>query len=698
MTTRLDPLSVSATKPEAALMTVFEVGKKYTRSLKRSLWYGLKDMGRELLFREEQRGEGWTREGEFWAVHNVSFELRRGEALALIGPNGAGKSTLLKVLSGLIKPDSGHVRVCGPTGALIELGAGFDPVLSGRENIYVSAAVLGLSRAEINNLLPTIIAFSELEHVIDTPVKHYSSGMTARLSFAVASHLNPTVFLVDEVLAVGDIDFQRKCVNHMLRYLASGGALILVSHSPYLIQSVCNRGIFLHEGRVQYMGTAVDALNAYLKNPITLSGGAVQGKSASEPTGIARPVWQPLSETRPVSIDEVRLESVTGGVLSSGEDARLTMKFRSLREREVCWGFTIWTNDQWVCITGNVDFTPHKITAGEYSLSCILPKLPLVSGAYVLKCGVVEPESRQPLALFGWEDAPMVFEVHAPATFLNNTSRVFKQLVTVDVDWKAAEPVPVYRHTLADVVEHWEKYGQAYVDVCGDVLQAGRPSNVEELLNHFMASAQIEDGQHLLDAGCGVAGPAVWFARHKKVTIEGITISPPQVQLAQKKIEGAGMSDRIKVQVGDYHRLEEIFPANTFDRIYFLESFCYAQPCRQVLASAWKALKPGGCIYIKDYVKKDVPGDAATQARAEEFVRKLSKEYAFELFRPPELVAFMEEAGFKVELMQPMPFTGPTEDLSYVVDFEARVGFHWRDGIDLWVIEQFEARARKPLS
>jgi ABC-type polysaccharide/polyol phosphate transport system ATPase subunit len=419
----------------APLMTVHEVGKKYSRTLKRALWYGLRDIGRELLLRPEQAGSGWTREGEFWAVNNVSFELHPGDALALIGPNGAGKSTMLKMLCGLIRPDTGHIRVSGRTGAIIELGAGFDPVLTGRENIHVSAAVLGLTRAEVNDLLPAIIAFSELEDFVDTPVKYYSSGMTARLSFAVAAHLNPTVFLVDEVLAVGDIDFQRKCINHMLRYLAGGGALILVSHSPYLIQSVCNRGIYIDHGRVQFMGTAIEALNHYLKTPVKPSSEKNGTVSTDEP-GTARRPFQELSGTKPVAIDEVSILSATGEILTTGEDAKITVKIRSFAAREIAWGFTIWTNDQWVCLTGNADFHPHPIGAGEQTLTCTLSRIPLLTGTYMLKIGIMEADSRQPLALFGWEDAPLSFQVQAPATFLNNAFKSLNQLVTIDVDWK----------------------------------------------------------------------------------------------------------------------------------------------------------------------------------------------------------------------------------------------------------------------
>jgi lipopolysaccharide transport system ATP-binding protein len=422
-------------KSKTPLMTVHRAGKKYSRSLKRSLWYAVRDIAREVLLRKEQM-EGWTRAGEFWAVSDVSFELHSGDALALIGPNGAGKSTLLKMLSGLIKPDTGRIHVRGKTGALIELGAGFDPLLSGRENIHVSAAVLGLNRRQIAELLPQIVAFSELEQFIDTPVKYYSSGMNARLSFSVAAHLNPTIFLVDEVLAVGDIDFQRKCINHMLRYLAGGGALILVSHSPYLIQSVCNRGIYIDSGRVQYVGTAIDALNFYLKNPAKHDGSPKDNADFTVAGTARRAVKAELNERKPIAIDEVSIAGAKGEILMTGEDARISLKIRALAEREVCWGFTIWTNDQWVCVTGNADFNPRKIGAGEQTLTCTLPKLPLLAGTYMLKAAILEVESRQPIALFGWEDAPVAFQVQSPATFLHNAFKTLNQLVVIDVVWE----------------------------------------------------------------------------------------------------------------------------------------------------------------------------------------------------------------------------------------------------------------------
>ena len=194
------------------LIQVENLSKKFCKDLKTSLWYGLKDVFARV---SGQNNERLLRPKEFWAVKDVSFELRRGECLGLIGHNGAGKSTLLKILNGLINPDAGKVTIKGRVGALIELGAGFNPILSGRENIYNNGAILGFSRAEIDTKVDTIIAFAELEEFIDMPVQHYSSGMTVRLGFAVAAQMEHDVLIIDEVLAVGDLGFVLKCFKTM---------------------------------------------------------------------------------------------------------------------------------------------------------------------------------------------------------------------------------------------------------------------------------------------------------------------------------------------------------------------------------------------------------------------------------------------------------------------------------------------------
>ncbi|HDL77150.1 MAG TPA: ABC transporter ATP-binding protein, partial [Lentisphaerae bacterium] len=206
---------------------------------------------------------GTLRRSEFWALRDVSFQLRRGECLGLIGPNGAGKSTLFSILSGIYEPTRGRAVIRGRLQALIALGAGFHPMLSGRENIYVNGAVFGLTSREIDRLVDRIIEFSELGEFIDAPIKTYSSGMLVRLGFSVAAHLDPDILLVDEVLAVGDARFQLKCLDHMRRLINSGKAQMLVSHYMHNIQGLCDRVIWLDQGRIKAEGPADEVTRRY---------------------------------------------------------------------------------------------------------------------------------------------------------------------------------------------------------------------------------------------------------------------------------------------------------------------------------------------------------------------------------------------------------------------------------------------------
>ncbi len=242
-----------------ALVKVENVSKKFCRSLKRSLWYGLQDIGMEVMGRKYERE---LRPDEFWAVKDVSVELRRGECLGLIGPNGAGKSTLLKMLNGLIKPDKGRIEIRGRVGALIELGMGFNPILTGLENIYNNAAVLGITKAEIDRQLDSIISFAEIGEFINMPVQNYSSGMKVRLGFAVAAHLYPDVMIIDEVLAVGDIGFRAKCLEYISKMLKKT-AVIFVSHSMPVVNRYCTRVMSLNKGRVVSCGEPAEVIEEY---------------------------------------------------------------------------------------------------------------------------------------------------------------------------------------------------------------------------------------------------------------------------------------------------------------------------------------------------------------------------------------------------------------------------------------------------
>ena len=245
---------------ENVLVKAEGVSKKFCKSLKRSLWYGVKDVSHE-IFRREKKYEV-LRDLEFWAIDDISFEVAQGECLGLIGPNGAGKSTLLKMLNGLVKPDKGRITMRGRVGALIELGAGFNPILTARENIYVNGSVLGFTREEIGQRFEEIVEFAEIGDFVDSPVRNYSSGMKVRLGFAVAAQMRPDILLIDEVLAVGDVKFRARCYD-FLAQLKKDTAILFVSHSADQLGRVCDKGLFIRNGKPVIYSAIENALFEY---------------------------------------------------------------------------------------------------------------------------------------------------------------------------------------------------------------------------------------------------------------------------------------------------------------------------------------------------------------------------------------------------------------------------------------------------
>jgi lipopolysaccharide transport system ATP-binding protein len=241
----------------------------YYRTLRESLtgaaagaWRGLKRSGS--LFRGQDRAAANADSGEFWALKDVSFDVQRGEVVGIIGRNGAGKSTLLKILSRITEPTSGRAEVRGRMGSLLEVGTGFHPELTGRENIYLNGCLLGMTRYEISCHFDNIAAFSEIEQFLDTPVKRYSSGMYVRLAFAVAAHLSPEILIVDEVLAVGDAQFQKKCLGKMQEVGRQGRTILFVSHNMAAILNLCQRVAVLERGRLGFIGESEEGVTRYL--------------------------------------------------------------------------------------------------------------------------------------------------------------------------------------------------------------------------------------------------------------------------------------------------------------------------------------------------------------------------------------------------------------------------------------------------
>jgi lipopolysaccharide transport system ATP-binding protein len=265
------------------------------------------------------RGDGSHHSGSerFWALKDVSFEVKHGEVLGVIGRNGAGKSTLLKVLTRITEPTEGEVRIRGRVGSLLEVGTGFHPELTGRENVYLNGAILGMHRREIASKFDEIVAFAEVEKFIDTPVKRYSSGMYLRLAFSVAAHLEPEILLVDEVLAVGDAAFQKKCLGKMGDVAQQGRTVLFVSHNMAAVDSLCRRGLVLNQGQTKFLGSQTDAIGEYLT-------------AVGQDTRLALEERRDRKGSGEVRITNIELRDISGAPIDhvmSGQDVDIYMNF-----------------------------------------------------------------------------------------------------------------------------------------------------------------------------------------------------------------------------------------------------------------------------------------------------------------------------------------------------------------------------------
>jgi lipopolysaccharide transport system ATP-binding protein len=311
------------------------------------------------LFRRRPPSDTRRERETVWALRDASFEVRDGEILGIIGRNGSGKSTLLKILSRITEPSEGHVDITGRVGSLLEVGTGFHPELTGRENVFVNGAILGMRRREIAAKFDEIVAFSGVERFIDTPVKHYSSGMQMRLAFAVAAHLQPNILLVDEVLAVGDAEFQRRCLSKMQDVSHEGRTVILVSHQMNQIRRLCESAMWLDGGRIQYIGPVGDAIREY-EHAVAASGEAPGASAHFRRWELADGGHTVKAVNRPVTIRaHLRLsELVAGGH----------------------YGVGLYNNRD--AVVAGWAFEPISLEAGYHILEITIPQLPLQPGTY----------------------------------------------------------------------------------------------------------------------------------------------------------------------------------------------------------------------------------------------------------------------------------------------------------------------------
>jgi lipopolysaccharide transport system ATP-binding protein len=359
----------------------------------------------------------------FWALKDVSLEVREGEVVGIIGRNGAGKTTLLKILSRITKPTTGWAEIHGRVGSLLEVGTGFHPELTGRENTYLSGAILGMSKREITRKFDEIVAFAELEKFIDTPVKHYSSGMYVRLAFAVAAHLEPEILLVDEVLAVGDASFQKKCLGKMGQVSREGRTILFVSHNMAAVKALCSKAVLMRDGSVTVSGTVADVVDDYFL-------GAAPGARAKE---WRDPATSPGNEN--VRISYVRIIPPEGEpTITIDAGVLIEIGFDNLRQ-DINLDCTVYlSSSDGVLIfeSGHIISSDGNSRRGSYHLTGRIPAHLLNAGRYSLS---VQFGKDQRYVLFRMDDA-VFFEVENTSTGRGANMGVAPGIIRPMLSWR----------------------------------------------------------------------------------------------------------------------------------------------------------------------------------------------------------------------------------------------------------------------
>lgn len=339
---------------------------------------------------------------EFWAVKDVSFNLKKGETLGIIGPNGAGKSTILKMLSRILKPTMGELKIHGKLSALLEAGAGFHPDLTGRENIYLSGAIIGMKKKEIDKKFDSIVAFSELGEFIDTPIKRYSSGMHVRLGFAVAAHMDPEILLIDEVLAVGDMTFQAKCIEKVRALVNRGVTIIFISHDLNAVSGICGKTIVLYGGKIYFEGDTKEAIFKY-KEVMNKKREVREFSSGDKST-----------RAMPVTIENIMFFDRTGCVkheFTTGEEMTICMEFNANeRIKKPVFGIAIHRSDGVYIYGPNTNLDKYLVegVSGRGAIEIKYKAMNLLAGEYFVSAGIF---TQGALAAYDYHDKKYSFIV-----------------------------------------------------------------------------------------------------------------------------------------------------------------------------------------------------------------------------------------------------------------------------------------------
>lgn len=331
------------------------------------------------LLKIGESDHGNRKDGQIWALKDINLEVNKGEILGIIGRNGAGKSTLLKILSKITAPTEGRIRIKGRVGSLLEVGTGFHPELTGRENIYLNGAILGMTHAEVSSKLEEIVEFAEMSKFIDTPVKRYSSGMTVRLAFAVAAHLEPEILVVDEVLAVGDAAFQKKCLGKMKDIAGHGRTVLFVSHNLPAVENLCTRGVVLSSGCVDYIGSTKAALEHYLGLTDRLTTVNLEDRTDRDGNGLMK-----FS-----CIEFIDENGVVSSRLVNGKECRIRLYIIRYRDAPENAQVAVGINDSMGrrVVVLDSHLSGKTLMLGKESYCCVevfIPKLTLNEGVYTV--------------------------------------------------------------------------------------------------------------------------------------------------------------------------------------------------------------------------------------------------------------------------------------------------------------------------